>query len=102
MLININKCIAEALKPIQDSIDKIVNSSAKIDQQDSEIRRLNVENSVLRTQVSDLRHDMDSIKVKLNYLENKSLECNLVFRGIEESPSETEESLREKNISTYC
>ena len=31
MLININKCIAEALKPIKDSIDKIVNSSSLID-----------------------------------------------------------------------
>ena len=31
MLININKCIAEVLKPIKDSIDKIVNSSSLID-----------------------------------------------------------------------
>ena len=54
MLININKCIADALKPIQDSIDKIVNSSEKIDQQEVEIRRLNVENTVLKTQVNDL------------------------------------------------
>ena len=30
MLININKCIAEALQPIKDSIDKIVNSSTQI------------------------------------------------------------------------
>ena len=40
MLININKCIAEALKPIKDSIDKIVNSSSLIDQQESEIKWL--------------------------------------------------------------
>ena len=31
MLININKCIAEVLKPIKDSIGKIVNSSSLID-----------------------------------------------------------------------
>ena len=31
MLININKSIAEALKPIKDSIDKIVKSSSLID-----------------------------------------------------------------------
>ena len=48
MLININKCIAEALQPIKDSIDKIVNSSAQIDCHDNEIKRLNVENSALK------------------------------------------------------
>ena len=38
MLININRCIAEALQPIKDSIDKIVNSSAQIDCHDNEIK----------------------------------------------------------------
>ena len=38
MLININKSIAEALKPIEDSIDKIVKSSSLIDQQETEIK----------------------------------------------------------------
>ena len=38
MLININKCIADALKPIKDSIEKIVNSSSLIDQQEIEIK----------------------------------------------------------------
>ena len=37
MLININKSIAEALKPIKDSIDKIVKSSSLIDRQETEI-----------------------------------------------------------------
>ena len=38
MLININKSIAEVLKPIKDSIDKIVKSSSLIDQQETEIK----------------------------------------------------------------
>ena len=59
MLININKCIAEALQPIKDSIEKIVNSSAQIDSHDNEIKRLNVENSALKFQVSELRNDME-------------------------------------------
>ena len=48
MLININKCIAEALQPIKDSIDKIVNFSAQIDSHDNEIKCLNIENSALK------------------------------------------------------
>ena len=96
MLIKNNKCIAEALQPIKDNIDKIVNSSAQIDSHDNEIKCLNVENSALKTQVSELRNDMDSIKLKLNHLENKSLECNLIFRGVEESLNETEDALKDK------
>ena len=96
MLININKCIAEALQPIKDSIDKIVNSSTQIDCHDNEIKCLNIENSALKTQVSELPNDMDSIKLKLNQLENKSLECNLIFRGVEESLNETEYSMKDK------
>ena len=96
MLININKCIAEALQPIKDSIDKIVNSSAKIDSHDNEIKRLNTENSALRIRVNDLENDMNSIKSRLNQVENKSLECNLIFRGVDESQNETEEVIKDK------
>ena len=96
MLININKCITEALKPIQDSIAKIVNSSALIDQQEIEIKRLNEENSLLKNQVCELRNDVDSIKLTLNNLENKSLECNLIFQGNDKSLNKTDEALKEK------
>ena len=73
-----------------------MNSSAQIDSHDNEIKRLNVENSALKTQMSELLNDMESIKLKLNQLENKSLECNLIFRGVEESLNETEDVLKEK------
>ena len=46
--------------------------------------------------MSELWNEMDLIKLKLNQLENKSLECNLVFRGVEESLNETEDVLKDK------
>ena len=95
MLININKCIADALKPIKDSIEKIVNSSSLIDQQEIEIKRLSAENHSLKTQICELRGDVDAIHQKLNNLENKSLESNLIFRGIEEQFNETEHTLKD-------
>ena len=95
MLININKCIAEALKPIKDSIEKIVNSSAKIDHQDTEIKCLSTENATLKSQVTELQNDVNSIKSKLHQLENKSLENNLIFKGIGECHNETEDALKD-------
>ena len=95
MLVNINKCIAEALKPIKDSIDKIVNSSSLIDWQETEIKQLSAKNCSLKTQICQLREDVDVIHQKLNSLENKSLENNLIFWGIEEQFNETEDTLRD-------
>ena len=87
--------IAEALKPIKDSIDKIVKSSSLIDPQETEIKQLSAENCSLKTQICELREDVDIIHQKLNSLENKSLESNLIFRGIEEQFNETEDTLRD-------
>ena len=95
MLININKCIAEALQPIRDSIDEIVNSSSLVDQQETEIKWLSKENCSLKSQICELKEDIDTINQKLNSLENKSLECNLIFCGIEETFNETDDSLRD-------
>ena len=39
---------------------------------------------------------MNSIKSRLNQIENKSLECSLIFRGVDESHNETEEVIKEK------
>ena len=74
MLININKYIAEALKPIKDSIEKIVKSSSLIDWQETEIRQLSAENCSLKSQIGELREDAVVINQKLNSLEN-----NLIF-----------------------
>ena len=89
------KCIADALKPIKDSIEKIVNSSSLIDQQEIEIKRLSAENHSLKTEICELRGDVDAIHQKLNNLENKSLESNLIFRGIEEQFNETDDALKD-------
>ena len=81
MLININRCITEALQPIKDSIDKIVNSSVQIDHHDNEIKHLNVENSVLETQVSELWNDMDSIKLRTKPIIKQVSGMQLNFQG---------------------
>ena len=56
---------------------------------------MSAENCSLKTQICELREDVDVIHQKLNSLENKSLESNLIFRGIEEQFNETEDTLRD-------
>ena len=80
---------------MKESIDKIVKYSTLIDRQETEIKQLTEENSCLKSQISELKEDVDTINQKLNSLENRSLECNLIFWGIEEPLNETNDSLKD-------
>ena len=46
-------------------------------------------------QICELRGNVDTIQDKLNNLENKSLESNLIFHGIVEQFNETDSTLRD-------
>ena len=79
MVENIAKGIEAALKPIKDSIDKIMTSSELITRQEGKIKQLTEENSVLKTNLMAMKTEINGIKHKLMESENKSLECNLIF-----------------------
>ena len=96
MIANITNGIKTALKPIQESIDNIQKSSDLILQQESRIKQLTVENEQLLSEVKQVRCELKEFKERLLGLENKSLECNLIFRGVEEPLNETSESLKER------
>ena len=96
MLANITKGIELVLKPIRDSIEKIMTSSELISKQEETIQDLTVENIALKKSVAELKTEISDIKSKLVKLENKSHERNLVFRGIEELQNETDISLIER------
>ena len=96
MLQNITSSIAAALKPIKDSINKILTSSDLITKQEDKIKSLTAENVKLKEDLNSVRSDLNGFKSRLNDLENKALECNLIFRGLNEELNETEDSLKEK------
>ena len=96
MLQNIAFSIEAALKPIKDSINKILTSSDLITKQEDKIKNLTAENVKLREDLNSVRSDLSGFKSRLNDLENKALECNLIFRGLNEELNETEDSLKEK------
>ena len=96
MIVNIADGIKTALKPIQDSVDKIQKSSELILQQEITIKKLTAENKQLLNEVNQVKCDLDEYKERLFILENKLLEHNLIFRGVEELQNETPESLKER------
>ena len=96
MLQNIASSIEAALQPIKDSIDKILTSSDLITQQEEQIKNLKEENVKLQENLTLVRTDLNGLKSRLNDLENKTLESNLIFRGLNEEINETDEGLKEK------
>ena len=102
MLQNIASSIEAALKPIKDSIDKILTSSDLITKQEDKIKNLTAENVKLREDLNSVRSDLSGFKCRLNDLVNKALECNLILRGLNEELNETEDSLKEKIYWNIC
>ena len=96
MIENIAKEIKTVLKPLQESIENVQKSGDLIIMQESRIKELMEENVNLLSEISKVKTELKEFKERLTSLENKSLECNLIFRGVEEPVNETIDSLREK------
>ena len=96
MITNIASGIKTALKPLQESIKNIEKSSDLILRQETQIKELTEENTNLLEEVNKVKTELTEFKKRLFNLENKSLECNLIFRGVEEVVNETNESLKER------
>ena len=81
-----------ALEPIQKQLSKLASTSDKVVQQQIEIKTLKQENNAMKKVVTDLQGNYDELKTRLNRLENKSLEHNLIFSGIPENRWENDDS----------
>ena len=79
MIANIASGIETVLKPIQESIDDIQKWSDLILQKETRIKELTVENENLQSEVKKVKTELSEFKERLFNLENKSLECNLIF-----------------------
>ena len=80
-----------ALKPIQESIDKLQASQSTLEAHEVQIVKLQKDTASLTEEVTHLKAEMHGVQVKLNRLEDRSLESNLILQGIEElSPDDLE------------
>ena len=74
--------------PIQLAIDKILHSSSIIENQQHRIEDLTMENCKLKSEVFNLRGEVHDLKDRMNSVENKALENNLIFHGIPDNDNE--------------
>ena len=92
----IEEMMNKALKPIQESIDKLQATQSTLETHEKQIIKLQKDNAALTEEIVNLKTEMHGIHAKLNKLEDKSLECNLIFHGIEEHSTDDQEARTEK------
>ena len=85
-----------ALKPIQESIDKLQASQSTLEAHEIQIIKLQKDNACLTEEVTHLKAEMHGVQIKLNKLEDKCLESNLILHGIEEESLDDLEARIEK------
>ena len=61
-----------------------------------QIRKLQRDNATLTEEVTYLRSEVNEFQAKINKLEDKSLENNLIFHGLEEQSPDDIDSRNEK------
>ena len=84
--------INKVLEPIQEKLNKLANTGDEVAQNKLQLTSLKNENDALKKAVSDLKENCDELKSRLNKLENRSLECNLIISGIPENRWKTDDS----------
>ena len=92
----IQETMKEMLKPIQDSIDNLLVLKTNMETQEGHITQLKYENSKLNNELNQIKTEMGYFQRKINQLEDRSLERNLIFQGISESLPDDEEARTEK------
>ena len=92
----IQETMKEMLKPIQDSIDNLLVLKMNMETQEGRITQLKYENSKLNNELNQIKMEMGYFQRKINQLEYRSLERNLIFQRISESLPDDEEARTEK------
>ena len=85
-----------ALKPIQESIDKLQATQTTMETHECQIVKLQHDNAILTEEVTYLRFEVNRFQAKINRLEDRSLQSNLILHGIEEHSPDDMEARNEK------
>ena len=81
----IQETMKEILKPIQDKIDNLLVLKTNMENQEGHITQLKCENVKLNNKLTHIKSEMCNFQRKINQLEDRSLERNLIFQGISET-----------------
>ena len=94
----VNTAIDDKLKPIQESIDQLLESKEENDKFREDVTKLVKENKTITNRCVYIEKENKKLKNRLNDLENKLLDSSIIIHGINEEVDETEMDRKEKLI----
>ena len=86
------------MKPIQQSIDQLLESKEENEKFREDVTKLVKENKTITNRCIHIEKENKKLKDRLNDLENKLLDCSIIVHGITEEVDETETERREKLV----
>ena len=94
----VNSAIDDKLKPIQASIDQLLETKEETDKFKDDVTKLVKENKTITNRCVHIEKENKKLKTRLNDLENKLLDSSIIIHGISEEVDETEADRKEKLV----
>ena len=92
----IDSSVKEALETIKNSVDDAIQSNSTIKNHSEQLDSLETENILLKSKVSVMEGEQKKLRLKLNQIENKSLQQCIIIKGIKEEEWEKEAVSKDK------
>ena len=93
--------MAKMIEPLKDRVSHIEKSNKILEEKGELISAMKIENDKLRVDCKLIKIKNRKLKDRLNVIENKLLENNIVVQEIPDQAWELSSNLQEKNIGSY-
>ena len=92
----IDRSLKEALDTMSKNVDKAIEQHPTVKQHGEQLDSLETENMILKTKVRTMEGKQKQMDKKISEMERKSLQTNLIFKGIPETEWEKESVSKQK------
>ena len=92
----IDSSLKEALETMSNKVNEVISEHPTIVQHGEQIDSLETENLILKTKVTKMEGETSNMKKRLETIESRALENNLIIRGLTEDEWEKESTTRNK------
>ena len=90
------EAIRELIDPIEAKLNQLLDMKEKQERQEIEIEQLHTTQSELYKRCMRIEHDNKKLRSRIERLEEKLLESNLIMHGVKEDPWEDTETRKDK------
>ena len=100
------ECLKEVMPeiqhPLEEKLNTLLDIQSRQSEQDETVQKLTQEQKILRENYKKTERENQTLKSRVDTLESKLLESNLIMHGVPEDSWEIEENQREKVVTAIA